>query len=130
LVLNFQYLSDIDKSIVDFVVRRGHLIAEEPKAFKVYDDNMKFERTRAVLKIIFSANDGTSRVLEGWAESGYLLAYATQKTRSCSIMFLILKTSCSTPSSMKLRKEDVWKKARESAAQLKSPIMYERVLST
>jgi hypothetical protein len=77
---------------VDFVVNQGHLIAEEQKVFRVYDDNMEFDNTRAVLKIILNANDATSE-LEGWAEGGYLLAYATQRLRDRSLMFLILRTS-------------------------------------
>ncbi|KAF8344427.1 hypothetical protein F5887DRAFT_971124 [Amanita rubescens] len=121
-------ISRIDKSIVDFVVRGGHLIAEEPGVFKVYDDDRDFEKSSAVLKVIFNQNDATIRELEGWAERGYLLAYATQKTRSRSMMFLILKTSCYTPPSMELRKAEAWndarKTARKTAAQLKSPIIY------
>lgn len=85
---------------------------------------MEFDNTRAVLKIILNANDATSE-LEGWAEGGYLLAYATQRLRDRSLIFLILRTSDSTPPSMKFEGEGLWKAARESAAKLKSPIMYE-----
>lgn len=129
LILNFQSTS-IDKSITDFVVKgeRGHVIAEEPGVFEVYDEyDLEFEETAAVLKVIFKPEDAAiRRELEGWAKSGYLLAYGTRKLGNT---FLILKTSSYMHLSTAQTKE-LWEEARASAAKLKSPITYERVLLT